>query len=122
MILVPLAISSAICAALVWLLLLLAGRYLGQRAVWAVGLLLSGLLLYAIVEMVITCSAPPEFVPPDCSDPAVCGDGKMIFACDGPGGALNYGFIYVFGPLMACLVLLLTFRVAKRPRQEKLES
>jgi hypothetical protein len=121
-ILVSLAITSAIYAGLAWLLLLLARRYLGQPAVWVVGLMLSGLLLCSIVNAAVTCSAPPEFVAPDCSDPAVCGDGKMIFACDGPGGALDYGFIYMFGPLTTFLILFLTFWIAKRPRLKKLES
>jgi hypothetical protein len=117
-----LAITTAVFAVLAWLLLLLVGRYLGKRAVWIVGLLLAGFLVYSIASEAIRCNTPPEYIPPDCDDSSVCGDGAMIFACDGPGGVVSYAYIRIFGPLTTCLVLFLTFWVAQRPRHKKLEK
>lgn len=42
------------------------------------------------------CAADPVLVPPVSGE---IEDGRMTFACDGPGGMLSYGYALVFAPL-----------------------
>jgi hypothetical protein len=94
------------------LFLWVARRFGGVKVVWTVGLSVAALLIWSIIDIIITCSAEPIFVPPDCNDESKCGIGTMIFACDAPGGAFIYGYAYLVGPLLVIASIFLTFYFA----------
>ena len=94
----------------------------GSRAVWVVGALLLAVLAYELVDAKLFCDAPPKFIPPSCNDANSCGDGQVIFNCDAPFGAGDYLMIYVFGPLTAILIPILTYVVGRQQRQKGLAT
>jgi len=94
--------------AVAYLLLKLGQKLGGEKAAKAVGVVLVGLALFEMFDVIHTCSQPPVFK----SEAA-------IFACDGPGGAIDYAFAYLFFPAAAAFVAFLTFRVTRRSRQPK---
>jgi hypothetical protein len=74
-----------------------------------------GLLAYSAGSIIIDCSAEPIYVPPSCNDPAVCGDGRMIFACDGPGGVYAYVAAYILCPVLAAFTVLASIVLYRKP-------
>jgi hypothetical protein len=117
-ILLPPLIVSLLMMGLTYVALIAARYYGGSKAVWVVGGLLLIGLLYELVDAKLFCDAPPRFIPPSCSDANSCGDGRVIFNCDAPFGAGEYLMIYVFGPLTAVLISILTYVVGNQQRQK----
>ena len=112
-------LTSAIYLALVYVLFWIAFRVGGLFAVYTVGTAAIGFLIYSIIDVLVGCSAEPEFVPPECDDETRCGLGQMVFACDSAGGALAYGFAYIFGPMTVVLVFAMVGRFSKMAVIEK---
>lgn len=106
-ILVILAVQSAIYVLFVYGLMYLANRFLHRVIAISIGLGATLLVLYAIVDQAIACNAEPEYIPPA---PGEDGEGMMIFACDSVGGAIAYSFIYLIGPITVALCSLVTWR------------
>ena len=107
LILVPLIVVLVLTIGVTFLLLWIARYVGGSKLVWLVGSLIVGYFVYVIIDQTIICGAEPVFVPPNCDDSNDCGDGEMIFKCDGPGGALTYGIIYIVLPLSIFAVSIL---------------
>jgi hypothetical protein len=120
-IVLPLLLTTAIYCGLVVLAQLAARYFVGSGLVWMVGSLAVLFIVYSVVQTKLGCDNEPRFILPDCKNGDVCGEGQMVFACDGPSGAIAYGFMYFFGPLTVVLVSIFTYVVAKRPRK-KLEA
>ncbi len=118
MILLPPLMFSLFTIGATYAVLIAARYYGGGRAVWVVGGLLLVGLLYELVDAKLICDAPPKFVPPICSNANSCGEGQMIYNCDGPFGAVDYLMIYIFGPLTAVLISILTYVVGNQQRQK----
>jgi hypothetical protein len=121
-ILFPPLIVSVITIGFTYFALVVARYCGGSRAVWVVGALLLAVLAYELVDAKLFCDAPPKFIPPSCSDANSCGDGQVIFNCDAPFGAGDYLMIYVFGPLTAILIPILTYVVGRQQRQKGLAT
>jgi hypothetical protein len=117
-ILLPPLIVSLLTMGFTYITLVVARYYGGSRAVWVVGALLLAGFAYELIDAKLFCEAPPKFIPPSCSDANSCGDGQVIFNCDAPFGAGDYLMIYVFGPLTAVLISILTYVVGSRQRQK----
>jgi hypothetical protein len=110
----------AIIVAAIFLIFWLARRLGGAKAVWVVGLSIAAFLIYSIVDILVTCSAEPIFVPPNCDDESKCGIGTMLFACDAPGGLFIYGYAYLVGPLFVISSIIFTFYFAAERGKNKL--
>ena len=112
--LVPLLVSVALWAAAAWAVLAVGGLLGGPKAVWALGLAGLGFLGWSILNTVVTCGAEPIYTAPTCDDASLCGNGTMAFACDGPGGAISYGYALLGAPLIMAVTLLLCLHVTIR--------
>jgi hypothetical protein len=119
-VIVPLILTTLIYSVVAFLLLFIAQRFGGPQVVWAVGSLLVIFVVYSIIETKQECAAEPKYIPPSCGDS--CGEGKMIFPCDGPVGAMAFGFIHLFGPLTAIVVSVLTIWFAKKTYKKQREA
>ena len=103
-----------------YLLLRLGQRFGGEKATIAIGVVLVGLVLVSIFDAIHTCNKPPVYTPSQCDDQGRnCQSERATFECDGPGGAIDYAFAYLFYPAAAAFVAFLTFRVARRSSRPK---
>ena len=116
--LLPPLIVWLLTIGLAYIALIAARYYGGSRAVWVVGGLVLVVLLYELIDAKLFCDASPKFIPPSCSDANSCGDGQVIFNCDAPFGAGDYLMIYIFGPLTAVSILILTYVVGNQQLQK----
>jgi hypothetical protein len=102
-------------AAVTYLLLRLGRWFGGEKVAMAIGAVLVGLVLLGMFDVIHTCNKPPVFTPSQCDEwGRNCQSERATFECDGPGGAIDYAFAYLFFPAAAALVGFLTFRVARR--------
>lgn len=100
--LVLVAVYSGIVFGLMWVTSLL-----DPRIAIGVGLCAVAYVGYSAVQAYLGCAAEPVFTPPVAGQQ---GEGAVSFACDGPGGMLSYGYVFVFSPLtLIVLVLSMTF-------------
>jgi hypothetical protein len=109
-ILVALPISALLIWGAVWLLmwgLSLLNLYLAM----AVGLASLCYLVFSAGMTLMRCAAEPVFIPPSSGDG---GEGRMIFACDGPGGMLSYGYVGLVVPLAGLAVSVSMVRLWRR--------
>ncbi len=87
------------------LALWIAARAKGTRAVWLVSGLGAAFLLFAVADILIGCAADPVFVPPQDGQ----GEGRMVHACDGPGGMVAYLTAYITAPIALLGQAILTW-------------
>jgi hypothetical protein len=107
-------------ALMAYLLLRLGRKFGGEKAAMAIGVVLVGLVLFGMYDVIHTCNKPPVFTPSQCDEwGRNCQSERATFECDGPGGAIDYAFAYLFYPAAAALVGFLTFRVTRRSSQSK---
>ncbi|WEJ78006.1 hypothetical protein EQ718_03520 [Paracoccus versutus] len=104
----------------VYCVLRLAALSRSSVAVAVAGMFGVGLLIYAIIDIEIACSADPIYTPPACAEG--CGEGSMRFACDGPMGWLAYLSSRVVGPVTAFLCSILTVRALFLMRRRNQEA
>ena len=100
-------------AGIIYAIQRLAGRWFRRRAVVGLGLLAAVLVIWAGVDLYITCSAEPTFLPPE---PGEQGIGTAVHACDGPVGMFAYGAGIISMPLALGCLWLATFHAARRVR------
>ena len=114
-------VGMVVAFAMVAYLLLRLGRRLGgEKAVMVLGVALIGLVLFGMFDTIHTCNKPPVFTPSQCDEAGRnCQSEKATFECDGPGGAIDYAFAYLFYPAAAAFVAFLTFRVARHSSKPK---
>jgi hypothetical protein len=115
----PLAILSAMYVVFSFALLMLARRAGNEKSLWFLGALLAGFILYGIFDTLRSCGFEPKSIPPNCDDPDRCGEGQVIFPCDGPLGTITHSFTRFFGPVTTLLIAVLTYVIAKKPRHKK---
>ena len=107
-------------AVVAYLLLRIGRRLGGEKAAIAIGVVLVGLALFGMFDVIHTCSKPPVITPSQCDEfGRNCQSDRATFECDGPGGAIDYAFGYLFYPAAAALVGFMTFRVARRSSKPK---
>jgi hypothetical protein len=107
-------------ALVAYLLLRLGRKFGGEKAAMAIGVVLVGMVLFGMYDVIHTCNKPPVFTPSQCDEwGRNCQSERATFECDGPGGAIDYAFAYLFYPAAAALVGFLTFRVTRRSSQPK---
>jgi hypothetical protein len=107
-------------AVVAYLLLKLGQKFGGEKATMAVGVVLVGLVLFGMFDIIHTCNKPPVFTPSQCDESGRnCQSERATFECDGPGGAIDYAFAYLFYPAAAAFVAFLTFHVTRRSSKPK---
>jgi len=80
---------------------------LDVRIAMGVGLCALAYAVYSALQAYLGCAAEPVFTPPAVGQG---GEGSVSFACDGPGGMLSYGYVFIFAPLtVITLGLSMTF-------------
>lgn len=112
--LLPLVVVAILAVSLVWGLLFLVSRYLHPLLALACGGLVIVYVLQGMVRGMIFCAEEPLYIPPSETEAAAGAMGRMIHNCDGPGGMLDYMYLYVVAPLMIVAVGVLTWRYGKR--------
>lgn len=78
-----------------------------------VGMIIVGVIGYFCVDVYRTCMAEPLYVPPAC--PNDCGEGRYIFPCDGPGGIAPFFFMYLMGPFIIAVIVIMTIWIISAP-------
>jgi hypothetical protein len=109
-------------AAVAYLLLKLAQKLGGEKAVWAVGIVLVGLIAFEMFDVVRTCNAAPVFSLSQCDASGRCESEMATFACDGPGGAMDYGLAYLICPAAAAFVGFLSFVITRRSTKGRVNA
>lgn len=65
------------------------------------------LMAFWTIDAFVTCSRAPVFIPPE---PGGSGEGRMVFPCDAPFGAIDRVFIYCVGPALIVMLSVLTYK------------
>jgi hypothetical protein len=112
-VLLPLALIAAFFVILVWGILYLASLYLHRFLAVVIGGIVILYLLQNMVRGILYCAEEPQFIPPSEDAAAQGGLGQMLHNCDGPGGAMEYMYLYVLAPLMIVTIGLLTVRYGR---------
>lgn len=97
---------------LLWLL----RRFVSVWAAIVVGSVCVTYLVFSAVHMLWICNQPPTYIPPP---PGDTGEGKMIFACDGPFGIIEHMYAYLLAPASAVVlgwIVMRDFRLVRRRR------
>jgi len=107
-------IDIVIYAGVPVLVMWLVGRFIGRRTAIVIGFLMMAAVVFLIVALHRTCSAPP-----------ICPDGIMDevachFPCDAPYAGILGNFVRYSGPISVALILaaiLLQYWQFRRQRQ-----
>jgi len=99
----------------IWLL----GRFVHRYAALAAGGFLVAYMIYSAISGAIDCGAEPTYIAPTAGE---SGDGRMIFNCDGPGGASIYLSLFVLMPLVIAVLAVATYRIWRQPGLETREN
>ncbi|MEH6523429.1 hypothetical protein [Sulfitobacter sp.] len=67
-----------------------------------VGLAGLGYLGWTAIQTLKSCAADPVLIPPEVGGG---GEGRAIFACDGPSGMLSYGYALIVSPLASVTII-----------------
>ena len=89
------------------------------KVAFALGVAATVLILLTVVQTFIGCAGNPQYFPPVDGDG---GEGRMVHACDGPGGLAAYGYAFFAGPLALGALLWLLLCQFRRLRQNSLSA
>ena len=112
--LLPMVFVAALSVILIWGLLILASRYVHRFLAATLGGVVIMYLLQNMVRGMLFCAAEPQYIPPSGNNETDGGVGQMIHNCDGPGGVLDYVYLYFLAPLMIAVIGVLTLRYSRR--------